>query len=112
MVPILFEGSNSRLFQVASHLHHALRLGLLIPEVRARVDTPVRLVIGDPIPRTEMAAFGRDSRALMSFLRQGTYALSPCPIPSDRLSYEFEAKYRHPRPMLGEDRSVTGPIQV
>ncbi len=94
MVPIVFEGANTRLFQLASHLHHALRLGLLIPEFRARVGTPVRLAVGDPILRAELDAFGRDARSHMSFLRQRTYALSPHPLPSHRLGYEFEPRYR------------------
>lgn len=38
-----------RPFQVASHLHDALRLGLLIPEFQACVGTPARLVVGAPI---------------------------------------------------------------
>ncbi len=46
VVPIYFEGTTSRLFQIASHLHNTLRLGLLINEFRARVDTPVEAVIG------------------------------------------------------------------
>ena len=94
VVPIFFEGANSRLFQVASHLHYALRLGLLIPEFRARVGSPVRLVVGEPVPRAAIDAFGRDARGLMAFLRERTYALSPRALPSHRLGYEFEARYR------------------
>lgn len=52
VVPIYFDGHTSRLFQIASHLHANLRMGLLIKEFRARVDSPVRVAIGDPIPRT------------------------------------------------------------
>lgn len=112
VIPLFFEGSNSRLFQVASHLHYALRLGLLIPEFRARVGSPVRFVVGAPIPRAQIAAFGRDARGLMAFLRQRTYALSPRPIPSDRLGYEFEAKYREPRPMPQDEVLGAAPMPV
>ena len=34
VVPIFFEGHNSRLFQVASHIHYNLRMGLLIKEFK------------------------------------------------------------------------------
>jgi putative hemolysin len=39
VVPIFFDGHTSRLFQMASHLHYTLRMGLLIKEFRKRVDT-------------------------------------------------------------------------
>lgn len=96
VVPIFFEGANSRLFQVASHLNYTLRLGLLIPEFRARLGTDVRIAVGEPIPRARLDAFGADARGLMAFLREATYALSPRPLPAHRLGYEFEAKYRGP----------------
>ncbi|MEO0358485.1 MAG: lysophospholipid acyltransferase family protein, partial [Pseudomonadota bacterium] len=51
VVPIYFDGANSRLFQLASHLHYTLRMALLIKEFRAKVDHPVRLVVGAPIPQ-------------------------------------------------------------
>ncbi len=37
VVPVYFDGANSRLFQLASHLHNTLRMGLLIREFRARI---------------------------------------------------------------------------
>lgn len=94
VVPIYFEGHNSRLFQLASHLHYTLRMALLIKEFRARIDTPVRLVIGKPIPAAEIAARKSDAKALMDFLRKATYDLSPTPLASHAYGYEFEAKYR------------------
>ena len=50
VVPIFFEGANSRLFQVASHLHTTLRMALLIKEFKRRTDEPVKVVVGEPIP--------------------------------------------------------------
>ena len=97
VIPIFFEGHNSRLFQIASHLHYTLRLGLLIPEFRARVGTSVKLAVGEPIPRLSLQAFGSDAKGLMSYLRRATYELSSHPLPSDQLGYEFESKYRAPR---------------
>ena len=94
VVPIFFDGHNSRLFQIASHVHYTLRLGMLIREFRTRVGTPVRVVVGDPVPQAGLAAYRGNPKALMDFLRKSTYDLSPGPLPSDRLGHEFEAKYR------------------
>jgi len=94
VVPVFFEGHNSRLFQIASHLHTTLRLGLLIKEFRARVDEPVRVVIGAPIAAARLAPLRPDPRAMMEFLRRATYALSPRPLPSLDHGYEFEERYR------------------
>ncbi|MDF1855458.1 lysophospholipid acyltransferase family protein [Pseudooceanicola sp.] len=96
VVPVYFEGRNSRLFQVASHVHYTLRLGLLLKEFRARTDTPVRVVIGTPIPPDQIAARARDSRALMDYLRRATYLLSPAPLKSLDYGFEFEEKHRTP----------------
>lgn len=94
VVPIFFDGCNSRLFQVASHLHYSLRMALLIKEFRARVDEPVRIVIGRPIEPAQIAARKHDAKALMDFLRKTTYDLSPKPMASTAYGFEFEQKYR------------------
>jgi putative hemolysin len=94
VVPVFFDGHNSRLFQIASHLHYTLRLGLLIKEFRARIDEPVRVVIGQPLDRARLAALRADPAGMMEHLRRETYALSPRPLPSYDRGYEFEEKYR------------------
>ncbi|WP_121061701.1 lysophospholipid acyltransferase family protein [Chachezhania antarctica] len=96
VVPIFFEGHTSRLFQVASHLHNTLRMGLLIKEFRSRVDTPVRVVIGDPIGRDVLDPLARDSKAMMDFLRTATYNLSPKPTKAGEIGFEFETRYKKP----------------
>ena len=80
-------------FQVASHVHNTLRLALLIKEFRRRVDEPVRVVVGEAVPNTEIVARDRDPKAMMDFLRRQTYALSPMPLMPD-YGFEFEAKHR------------------
>ncbi|MGR3436305.1 MAG: lysophospholipid acyltransferase family protein [Shimia sp.] len=95
VVPIFFDGHNSRLFQVASHLHYTLRMALLINEFRARVDEPVKVVVGRPLPRSEIAARAKDGRAMMDYLRTATYALSPRPVHSLAPGFEFEERHRH-----------------
>ena len=94
VVPIYFDGHTSRLFQMASHLHTTLRMGLLIKEFRKRVDTPVRIVIGAPIPAQEIDSRKKDARELMDFLRKATYELSPTPYASFDYGFEFEERHR------------------
>jgi len=90
VVPVFFDGHTSRLFQIASHLHSTLRMGLLIKEFGKRVDTSVRVVIGEPIGRDELDARVGDSKSLMAFLRHKTYELSPRLIDPNDLGFEFE----------------------
>lgn len=94
VVPIYFDGHTSRMFQIASHMHSTLRMGLLIKEFRKRVDTPVRVVIGQPIAQAELQARAKDARAMMDFLRKATYELSPTPLKSYDYGFEFEEKHR------------------
>lgn len=94
VVPIYFEGHTSRLFQIASHLHANLRMGLLIKEFRKRVDTPVRVVIGDPLGRDVLDPIAADAKAMMDFLRKATYELSPEPLVTTELGFEFEEHHR------------------
>ncbi len=97
VVPIYFDGHTSRMFQIASHLHATLRLGLLIKEFKKRVDSPVRLVIGKPIDRSELDARSKDAREMMDFLRRSTYELSPKPLDATRLGHEFEENHKAQR---------------
>lgn len=92
VVPIFFDGHNSRLFQLASHLHLTLRLALLIKEFRARVDEPVRIVVGKPIPNAKLKSLGNNPKAMMDFLRKATYELSPTPLKTYDYGFEFEEK--------------------
>ncbi|MBY6152920.1 lysophospholipid acyltransferase family protein [Vannielia litorea] len=90
VVPVCFEGANSRLFQLASHIHSTLRIALLIKEFRARIDEPVEVAVGQPVPRDEIAAHASDPKALMDFLREATYSLSNKPVRAREYGKEFE----------------------
>ena len=95
VVPIFFDGNTSRIFQLASHLHPNIRAGLLLREFKLRLDKPVRIVIGKPIPRCRMDLFKNDSRKIMDFLRLETYKLSPNKNQTVEYGYEFEHKHRN-----------------
>lgn len=94
VVPIFFDGANSRLWQIASRMHYTLRMALLIKEFKRRVDEPVRMCIGQPISRDEINARRGDTKAMMDYLRAETYALSPKPLKSVDYGFEFEDRYK------------------
>ena len=94
VIPVFFEGRNSRLFQLASHMHHILRTGMFIREFRAKINKPVRIVVGKPIPAETLAQYEKDPKACMDFLRKATYELSPRPVDAHQLGHEFEQKYK------------------
>ncbi len=94
VVPIFFDGRNSRLFQLASHIHATLRLGMLIREFKNRIGSPVRVVIGEPVPQEVLACYRSDPIGMMDFLRRATYELSPRPLDPTMLGHEFEARHR------------------
>ncbi|MCB1359760.1 MAG: lysophospholipid acyltransferase family protein [Rhodobacter sp.] len=94
VVPICFEGENSRLFQIASHVSTTLRMGLLVREFAARTDSTLRLSVGDPIPAEALRTRASDAKQVMDFLRRTTYDLSPTVSDPARLGLEFEAHYR------------------
>lgn len=94
VVPVYFEGSNSRLFQIASHLHSTLRMGLLIREFKTRVGTDVGIAVGEPIPEDVLAPYRSDPTGMMDLLRRATYELSPDPTAADRRGHEFEDQWK------------------
>ncbi|MEM7655454.1 MAG: lysophospholipid acyltransferase family protein [Bacteroidota bacterium] len=74
VVPVFFHGRNSRLFQIASHVHETLRMGMLLNEVRNKMGRQIRLTVGDPIPFEALAPI-RDRQALIDELRKITFEL-------------------------------------
>lgn len=77
VVPMYFDGVNSRLFQIASHLNQTLRTALLIGEFDRHVGTSLNVTIGKPLARSEIDDRAKDGRALMEYLRHVTYELAP-----------------------------------
>lgn len=74
VAPLYFEGQNSRLFQIASHLHQTLRLSLLFKEVHDRIGAEIRMHPGYPIAFAQLGHLG--SEDLMRELRARTYGLA------------------------------------
>lgn len=74
--PIYFDGQNSRLFQMASHLSLELRLALIFREVNRRSGKRLTVRIGDVLSPEALATAGRRAE-LMAFLRSATYGMAP-----------------------------------
>ena len=75
VTPVYFEGQNSRLFQLASHLSMELRLALVFREVRRRMGTSLPVEIGETLSPDQLAAVGK-RKGLMDYLREQTYQLA------------------------------------
>jgi putative hemolysin len=90
VVPVFFEGQNSRLYNISSHLHQTKRIALMFNEFKTRVGDPVRVVVGRPLDPAMLAAHAGDARGLMDYLRAETYRLSPRPISDLGYGFEFE----------------------
>ena len=74
VAPLYFVGQNSRLFQIASHLHQTLRLSLLFKEVHDRMGSEIHMRPGRVIAFEEIAHMSPTTLALE--LRARTYALA------------------------------------
>ncbi|MDR3496799.1 MAG: lysophospholipid acyltransferase family protein [Ancalomicrobiaceae bacterium] len=76
VVPIYFEGQNSRLFQLASHMSMTLRYSLLFRETAKRMGKRIVVRIGDPIPCSEWSAI-KEREPLVAEFRRRTFLLAP-----------------------------------
>ena len=79
VVPIFFGGSNSRLFQIASHMSYNLRMALLIREFGRKVDRKVDVAIGKKIGSKYLQSYSKDLDGMMEYLRVQSYSLSNDP---------------------------------
>ena len=73
VVPVYFEGGNSKSFHVLGRIHPRLRTARLIHEVFNKRGTVIQVRIGQPIPAAEIAGYEVDE--LGKFLRSRCYAL-------------------------------------
>ena len=91
VIPIYFKGSNSRIFQIASHLHYNLRMALLINEFGKRTNDKVSVVIGKAFDTKDINKFKDNADGLMQFLRTETYKLSPDQSKNYDEGFDFDA---------------------
>jgi putative hemolysin len=76
VVPVWFEGQNSRLFQIASRLSYTVRLSLMFHETARRMGTRLNVGIGRPVHFEDLPG-GHDRSSLVRFLREQTFNLAP-----------------------------------
>ena len=75
VVPLYFDGKNSRLFHLLGVIHPYLRTLRLPAEMMNKKGKTMRMRIGKPIPAKDIASFD-DVNQLGRYLRAKTYALS------------------------------------
>ncbi len=77
VVPIFFQGSNSRWFQIANWISDTCRQSLLMYEIKHAFHKPQSPIIGKPINREALDKFKTDPEGLMAYLRAETLKLDP-----------------------------------
>lgn len=80
VIPLYFEGQNSRLFQIASNMSSTLRLSLLLNEVARKIGRDVNVRVGKPVPQSQLDLYKTDPTEMMEMLRVETYKLSGKPV--------------------------------
>ena len=75
VVPVYFDGQNSRSFQMASHVSYALRVALIFREVRRRVGSKLDVVVGEPLDFFDLERHLPPAN-LARVLQQHTHALA------------------------------------
>ena len=96
VIPVYFEGHNSRLFQLASHLSYNLRMALLMKEFKNRIDRPIKISVGRPIYHYQLETYSDNPKQMMKILREKTYAMGTRKLKGKEVptGYEFEEKYK------------------
>ena len=79
VVPIYFDGTNSRTFHVLGRIHPILRTLRLVREMTGAKGKHIKVRIGQAIPAAQIGAF--DAQALGKYLRSRCYALEAQCLP-------------------------------
>lgn len=75
VVPIFFQGQNSRAYQIANKLSPTLRQGLLIYEVRHALYKPQAPIVGEPFAQEDIKRWSSNPRGFVAWLREQTVGL-------------------------------------
>lgn len=89
VVPVFFEGHNSRRFHIFGRLNRTMRTALLINEFKRRINRPVKVAIGAPLEPADLQTYAKDPTAMMDFLRTKTYDLSSKPLNAREYGHDF-----------------------
>lgn len=91
-LPVHFAGQNSRLFQIASHTSYPMRVALIFHETRRRMQRPLDLAIGAPIPAEKLCDLSRDEVA--DHLRRRTMQIALHPMSDPEEHYIWPSHVR------------------
>lgn len=80
VIPVYFDGGNSRLFHILGCIHPVFRTLRLAREMVGAKGKTIKVRIGQPIPAAQLASF--DIKALGRYLRSRTYALEAQCLPA------------------------------
>lgn len=75
VIPVKFQGQNSRMYQIANKLSPTLRQGLLIHEVMHACGKPQSPIVGAAIPKETIKSWSTNPRGFVSWLRDHTLSL-------------------------------------
>jgi putative hemolysin len=95
VIPIYFDGTNSKNFHILGCIHPRLRTARLIHELFNKRGTHIKVRIGRPISPEEIAKF-EDTEAFGRYLRNVTYALEASCIETPK-----RADVMHQEPVMG-----------
>lgn len=75
VLPIRFQGQNSRWYLMANKISATVRQGLLLHEIAYALNKPQAPIIGPPIGPEEISKWSSNPRGFMAWLRERTLAL-------------------------------------
>ncbi|MEM1075668.1 MAG: lysophospholipid acyltransferase family protein [Pseudomonadota bacterium] len=75
VLPVRFQGQNSRAYQIANQLSPMLRQGLLLHEIVKSLNKPQAPIVGHPLPQEEVSKWADNPRGFMEWLRDHTLSL-------------------------------------
>jgi len=77
VLPVRFQGQNSRAYQIANQISPMLRQGLLLHEIVCTLNKPQAPIVGEPLSAEQIAKWDGDPRGFMAWLRAHTLSLDP-----------------------------------
>jgi putative hemolysin len=94
VVPILFEGKNSFLFQMIGFIHPRLRTLLLAREMLNKTHQIIPIRIGSMISFEDLNSM--DDKTLINYLRAKTYLLNKITISAPKKTIPLMKRFMHP----------------